>query len=235
MADTPRIHGVKIEAEMKTPSLTTSLPVSFGPSSPSSSFPPDDDTPRSKSLNPPSADLAQGASLHGVISYHLREDGPHVLAVTVSYTSTSSTSGRLRSFRKLYQFVARPALVVRTKIAAVGRDKRKGWALEAQLENVGEEGVVLEGVDMGTEDWCRARSLEECWDEDEGRRGEEKRQKEKHILGRGGVYQACFFVERVKEVEQEGKLYMGVLNIKWRGPMGNPGELSTGWLGLRAR
>jgi len=131
--------------------------------------------------------------------------------------------------------VARPALVVRTKIAAVGRDKRKGWALEAQLENVGEEGVVLEGVDMGTEDWCRARSLEECWDEDEGRRGEEKRQKEKHILGRGGVYQACFFVERVKEVEQEGKLYMGVLNIKWRGPMGNPGELSTGWLGLRAR
>ncbi|KFZ07264.1 hypothetical protein V502_09874, partial [Pseudogymnoascus sp. VKM F-4520 (FW-2644)] len=114
---------------MKTPSLTTSLPVSFAsastPSSPASD-------PLSSQPASPAADLAPAASLQGIITCHLREEGPHVLAVTVSYSETTATSGRVRSFRKLYQFVARPALVVRTKIGTVDG----GWALEAQLENV---------------------------------------------------------------------------------------------------
>ena len=119
--------------------------------------------------------------------------------------------------------------------------KKEGWALEAQLENVGEDGVVLESVHFVTDEWCRATSLSECWSNqtrEAGKEGKEtetgeKQVKEKQILSRGGVHQACFFVERVEGKEQDGKLAMGVLNIKWRGPMGNVGELSTGWLGLR--
>ena len=203
-------------------------------------------------------ELAPGQSLQGIITHHLREDGPHVLSVTVSYTSSTSTSGRVRSFRKLYQFVATPALVVRTKIGIVGRPmqtgagikasgardsmmsidqkpvkmekKGEGWALEAQLENVGEEGVVLESVHFITDDWCKATSLSDVW---KSQNPSETTPKKKQILSRGGVHQACFFVERVEGKEQDGKIAMGVLNIKWRGPMGNVGELSTGWLGLR--
>lgn len=226
----PRIHGVKIEAEMKTPSLTTVLPVSFA----SSASPPTDD--QSYPATPPPSDLSPAASLQGIITYHLKEEGPHVLAVTVSYSETSSTSGRIRSFRKLYQFVARPALVVRTKIGTI----KEGWALEAQLENVGEETLVLEGVTLETKEWCKARSLEELWKVEYGEDGEKEdveEAREKSILGRGGVHQACFLVERAGKAEEAegGRLYMGVLNISWRGPMGNIGELSTGWLGVKAR
>ncbi|KFY88020.1 hypothetical protein V500_06620, partial [Pseudogymnoascus sp. VKM F-4518 (FW-2643)] len=173
--DAPRVHSVKIEAEMKTPSLTTSLPVSFAsastPSSPASD-------PLSSQPASPAADLAPAASLQGIITCHLREEGPHVLAVTVSYSETTATSGRVRSFRKLYQFVARPALVVRTKIGTVDG----GWALEAQLENVGEEALVLEGVRLDTKSWFRARSLESLWDGEKGDKG-------KAVVGRGGVQQ----------------------------------------------
>lgn len=110
--------------------------------------------------------------------------------------------------------------------------KKEGWALEAQLENVGEDGVVLESVHFVTDEWCKATSLSDVW-ASQRREGEEEVVKEKQILSRGGVHQACFFVERVEGKEQDGKLAMGVLNIKWRGPMGSVGELSTGWLGLR--
>ncbi|KAL5346146.1 hypothetical protein ACLOAV_009179 [Pseudogymnoascus australis] len=202
--DAPRVHSVKIEAEMKTPSLTTSLPVSFASSSTPSS--PDSDTVSQTALPP--TDLAPSASQQGIITCHLREEGPHVLAVTVSYTETTATSGRVRSFRKLYQFVARPALVVRTKIGTVDG----GWALEAQLENVGEEALVLEGVRLDTKSWFRARSLESLWDGEKGEKG-------KAVVGRGGVQQVCFVVEKVgepDEIGEGGKVFMGVLNISWR-------------------
>ncbi|KFY33659.1 hypothetical protein V494_07434 [Pseudogymnoascus sp. VKM F-4513 (FW-928)] len=221
--DAPRVHSVKIEAEMKTPSLTTTLPVSFASSSTPSSPASD---PLSQSA-PPSTDLAPAASQQGIITCHLREEGPHVLAVTVSYSETTATSGRVRSFRKLYQFVARPALVVRTKVGTVDG----GWALEAQLENVGEEALVLEGVRLDTKSWFRARSLESLWDGEKGEKG-------KAVVGRGGIQQVCFVVEKVgepDEIGEGGKVFMGVLNISWRGPMGNMGELSTGWLGLKLK
>lgn len=263
---------------MKTPTTTVPVPVLFASSSPSfqdtsaensrpgSAQSKHDDPLRASSPvgikvveREKDVQLAPGQSLQGIITHHLREDGPHVLSVTVSYTSSTSTSGRVRSFRKLYQFVATPALVVRTKIGVVGRGEQKGagikasgardstmsvdqkpvktgknkgegWALEAQLENVGEDGVVLESVHFVTDDWCKATSLGDVWSSQH--QGTETA-REKQILSRGGVHQACFFVERVEGKEQDGKMAMGVLNIKWRGPMGNVGELSTGWLGLR--
>jgi trafficking protein particle complex subunit 13 len=82
-----------------------------------------------------------------VLKLSLQEDGEHTLAVTVTYTETNlgvegrAAGGRVRTFRKLYQFVARSLISVRTKACDVPGG---GYALEAQLENLGDYGVVLE-------------------------------------------------------------------------------------------
>jgi hypothetical protein len=193
--DLKRIHGVKIEAEMKSPSAIIPLPVAFAE---------------------PAKDDLMG-SLQGIVDYHLKEEGNHVLAVTITYSETSPTAGRVRTFRKLYQFVARPSLVVRTKIGALP----KGWALEAQLENCGEDRIVLESVDLDAKTWCKATNLK--WDKSP-------------VLGHGDVQQVCFLIEQVGQNDDSaGRLVMGMMNITWRGAMGNAGSLSTGWLGTRAR
>lgn len=101
-------------------------------------------------------------SMQRIVQYHLKEEGNHVLAVNVSYTETEgqegqATSGKLRSFRKLYQFLAQPCLSVRTKASELspreiddrtlgpyGKVKLIRFALEAQLENVGESAITLE-------------------------------------------------------------------------------------------
>src|SRR5204863_9216478 len=89
-------------------------------------------------------------------------------AVSVSYTETlmsssrdpmgvsQAASGRVRTFRKLYQFIAQPCLSVRTKTSELpplevdnrslgpyGKTRLLRFALEAQLENVGDGAIVL--------------------------------------------------------------------------------------------
>lgn len=108
--------------------------------------------------------LQKGQSLQKIVRFDLKEEGNHILAVSVSYTETqmgtdthTATSGRVRTFRKLYQFVAQPCLSVRTKaseLASVevnnkalgpyGKARLLRFALEAQLENVGDDTVVVE-------------------------------------------------------------------------------------------
>lgn len=106
--------------------------------------------------------LAMGQSLQKIVRFDLKEEGNHILAVSVSYTETvmgtdaRASGGRVRTFRKLYQFVAQPCLSVRTKASELpvaevenksfgpyGRAKLLRFALEAQLENVGDGAVVL--------------------------------------------------------------------------------------------
>lgn len=118
-------------------------------------------------LDPPSdtassEGLKIGESLQKIVRFDLKEEGNHVLAVSVSYTETKigsdsqAASGRVRTFRKLYQFVAQPCLSVRTKASELpplevdnkslgpyGKTRLLRYALEAQLENVGEGAVVV--------------------------------------------------------------------------------------------
>lgn len=160
--DPPRtISSVRIVAEMQTPSQSVPL-----------------------SLSPPEGEGAQtdgfgkGESLQKIVRFDLKEEGNHILAVNVSYTETtvmaakeggtvSSTSsgstgqaasgGRVRTFRKLYQFIAQPCLSVRTKASELpplevenkalgpyGKTRLLRFALEAQLENVGDGVIILE-------------------------------------------------------------------------------------------
>lgn len=106
--------------------------------------------------------LEKRQSLQKIVRFDLKEEGNHILAVSVSYTETlmgtnsQASSGRVRTFRKLYQFVAQPCLNVRTKASELpsvgvenkslgpyGRSKLLKYALEAQLENVGDNTVLL--------------------------------------------------------------------------------------------
>lgn len=91
-----------------------------------------------------------GESLQRILRFELKEEGNHVLAVTVTYTETilgegKAASGRVRTFRKLYQFVAQQLLSVRTKAGRLPTQKGSSkYILEAQLENLGEAAVCLE-------------------------------------------------------------------------------------------
>lgn len=135
---------MRIVAEMTTPSSVAALELD----------PPTDSA---------STDgLKTGESLQKIVRFDLKEEGNHVLAVSVSYTETKigsdsqAASGRVRTFRKLYQFVAQPCLSVRTKASELpplevdnkslgpyGKTRLLRFALEAQLENVGEGAVVI--------------------------------------------------------------------------------------------
>ena len=96
------------------------------------------------------ASPAPGESLQRILRFELKEEGNHVLAVTVTYTETAlgegrASGGRVRTFRKLYQFVAQQLLSVRTKAGELSeKDGMPRYLLEAQLENMGEAAVSLE-------------------------------------------------------------------------------------------
>jgi hypothetical protein len=182
-------------------------------------------------------DLEPGKSLQKVVNFHLKEEGSHVLAVTVTYSETTPTSGRVRTFRKLYQFVCKSCMVVRTKTGVLPTspgEKGRKWALEAQLENCGEETITLDTVVLETTEGFRSQGIN--W-EIVGE-GEEM---ERPVLMPGDVQQVCFLVqEKIGEDGSgaepiDGRLVFGILSIGWRGTMGNRGVLSTGALGARLK
>lgn len=217
------ITAVRIAAELQTPSNTTGIPLELA-----SAFA--DEEGEAGGVFPPAATLQK------TLSHDLKEAGAHVLAVTISYTETSregevASGGRARSFRKLYQFVAQPVLAVRSKVSSLGMSKESGrkWMLEAQVENVGEERVVVERV------WLNGGSGIE-WS---GGIGKE---------GKGGGAQGKAIVLKPRDVEQimfvvrdrgwttpgGGAKALAQVDIDWTSAMGEKGKLMTGWLSARA-
>ena len=155
-ARTTTIDGVRITAEMQTPSSTVALNLH------SPNVPNDDDTDPSGAVS-----LEPGQTIQHIVRFDLKEPGNHVLAVTVTYTenispssssppSSSSFGRRVRTFRKLYQFLAEPSLAVRTKTielatTTVVGDRREvtqspRYLLEAQLENMSQDLMTLEVI-----------------------------------------------------------------------------------------
>lgn len=188
-AERRSISGVRMVAEMQTPSNPSGIPLSLGTASSSSSSSTDittvkndtevdkmksekgesekDDTPNPVKEHDAPVDLAPGETLLRTVQFDLREPGTHYLAVTITYDERQQEEGeggriigaRVRSFRKLYQFVAQTLLGVRTKAGEMNlarsasknsvkkeerREERKRFALEAQVENLGDVTVVLE-------------------------------------------------------------------------------------------
>lgn len=119
-------------------------------------------------------------------------------------------------------------MVVRTKTGILPTASNKGrkWALEAQLENCGEETISLDVVVLDTREGFRSLGLN--WEVGE-----------RPVLMPGDVQQVCFVVEEEKieggGKEEGGRIVFGVLGIGWRGTMGNRGFLSTGALGAKVK
>lgn len=181
-----------ITAEIQTPSQTISLPISAEPA----------------------IDLAPGTNVQRIATYDLKEEGAHVLSVTVSYTHQDTP----RTFRKLYQFAAQHCIVVRTKTGLLegGGKGRAKALLEAQLENMAEASVVLESVVVATKGGWEATGLN--WGEGET-----------PILRNRDVMQVAFLMEREEVVGTEPGM-LGSLALAWRTAGGDKGFLKTGKL-----
>ncbi|KAF2166959.1 hypothetical protein M409DRAFT_54719 [Zasmidium cellare ATCC 36951] len=217
--DRKGVSGVKITAELQTPSQQegVSLQLSGGG---------DGDEEDGGDM------MAPGATLQRTLRHELKDEGPHVLAVTVTYTETlhgregPASGGRVRTFRKLYQFVAQQLLAVRSKVTERKRQGKEGrqWILEAQLENVGEASVVLERVVLKEREGVSSRAV----NGDDG--------KEATVLKPSDVEQVMFLLEEKTEPEDlTSRVPLGQLNIDWRSAMGEQGSLTTGWLASRGR
>ncbi|KAI1780495.1 hypothetical protein F4818DRAFT_395908 [Hypoxylon cercidicola] len=224
-------RDVRIEAEMKTPGSGAVLQLPLrGPDG------------RDDSGDAKGTDLEPGQTLQRIVGFDLKEEGNHVLAVTVSYYEATETSGRTRTFRKLYQFICKGSLIVRTKVGPLPpapRRKKEGggggrrWVMEAQLENCSEDVMQLCDMRLDLERGLRYRDCN--W---------EVSRSAKPVLHPGEVEQCCFVVEEEEEEEEgergaaedgddDGRIVFGVLGIGWRSEMGNKGFLSTGKLGTR--
>jgi hypothetical protein len=217
-------------AEMQTPSQSIVLDI----------VPTDDSASKSG--------IAAGESLQKIVHFELREEGAHVLAVSISYyenilskSATSASGGRVRSFRRLYQFIAQPCLSVRTKASELqfgdGYQSRKlsNFALEAQLENMADGVITLENLQFDAKSPFTATSLN--WDTAE--KGTDRARTP--TLAPREVWQVCFLLQEdpalskdiPKELTKDGRYLLGILTLRWRSAMGTPGVLSTGWLTTR--
>lgn len=236
-----KITGVRITADMQTPSQTVTLPV-LGTE--------EDDS---------NAVLDYGASMQRIIQYDLREEGNHVLVVNLTYTETlmsqdnAASGAKVRSFRKLYQFQAQPCLSVRTKatelasqevpdksLGPYGRSSLLRYVLEAQLENVSEGSIVLEQTKLLAYPPFKGTSLN--WDISHATDETE----DNPLLNPRDVLQLAFLVEQEPEnssgldelranLKRDGRTTLGQIALEWRSAMGEKGQLTTGTLFSRRR
>jgi trafficking protein particle complex subunit 13 len=217
------ITAVRIAAELQTPSNTAGIPLELA-----TAFA-EEEAGEAGGVFPPAATLQK------TLSHDLKEAGAHVLAVTISYTETSregevASGGRARSFRKLYQFVAQPVLAVRSKVSSLGMSKENGrkWMLEAQVENVGEEGVVVERV------WLNGGSGIE-WSGGVGKEEGGGLKGRSIVLKPRDVEQVMFVVrDRGWTTPGGDAKALAQVDIDWTSAMGEKGKLMTGWLSARA-
>lgn len=225
--DTSRsISGIRIQGDMQTPSAPAGTALEL--------------------LSAESVDANEspgpGGSLQKILRFELKEDGNHVLAVTVTYTETilagegRASGGRVRTFRKLYQFVAQQLLSVRTKTGELSEKAGKSrFLLEAQLENMGEAAVSFEAVQLNSKPPFRSTSLN--WDMNSSGTGPLNAP----ILNPHDVVQVAFLLEEQQAGDQEteratpgeNRTVLGQLAIQWRSALGDRGSLTTGWLTSR--
>ncbi|KAM3500819.1 hypothetical protein MY10362_006079 [Beauveria mimosiformis] len=242
-----QIRDVRVEAEMKTPGQAKAQSLELGPA-------PSQETAAAAAAAAATAstDLAPGGTLQKIVSFDLKEEGNHVLAVTVSYYEAAETSGRTRTFRKLYQFICKPSLIVRTKVGVLEaptvatKKKRqqppsssppppRRWVLEAQLENCSDDTMQLDRVVMELEPGLTCRDCN--WTAGAGA-GSGSAGVQKPVLQPGEVEQVCFVVEtRRGGDEEENEQEDAVARARAARAAGGPdarvvfGVLGIGWRG----
>lgn len=218
------VSGVKITAELQTPTQQEGIPLQLEHNS---------ETAEGGGAQGAGFELGPGETLQSTLRHELKDEGPNVLAVTVSYTETLHSSeggasgGRARTFRKLYQFVSQQLLAVRSKVTERKRPGKQGprqWILEAQMENVGEVSVVLDRVWLKEQEGISSQALN----------GEAGR--DAIVLKPQDVEQVMFVLSEGSVTEDAAsKVTLGQINIDWRSSMGEKGSLTTGSLSSRGR
>ncbi|MCJ1311703.1 hypothetical protein MMC25_005376 [Agyrium rufum] len=232
---TKTVSSVSITAEIQTPSQT--IPLDLYPK---------DETRSRPSLKP-------AETMQKSLKFDLREEGNHCLAVSLSYSETSAaegdnraSSGKVRSFRKLYTFVARPCLAVRTKTSEIqmrdsGTDAGQSrYVLEAQVENLAEGLITLDNLTFDPQDAFQSFSIN--W----GLLHGDQKHPDLPVLAPREVTQVVFLIEeaqgstisaqvpvRQKQPTRDGRTILGSMGIRWRNTMGDLGTLSTGLLTTR--
>ena len=230
------VTGLRMTATMQTPSQPEGVPIEL------QGEPVEEDQ---------GIDLTPGETISRIARFDLREEGTHILQPTITYNETHMSSdgsaasgGRVRTFRKLYQFVAQQLLSVRTKAQALpasafrdGDEHGSQYILEAQIENMGDVTIVVEDVTLMPKPYFTTQSMN-VWEASDSKSSKDQRLH----LHPGEIQQACFLLEETKEHRgrdlsqtRDGRTILGQLAIHWRGPMGEPGSLSTGWLSTRRR
>ncbi|KAF2002658.1 hypothetical protein P154DRAFT_134251 [Amniculicola lignicola CBS 123094] len=249
VGDTGRsVSGVRIQADMQTPATPAGFPLDLsGAEGEIMQEPGEGGEAQSGEVAKGEEELSPGPgeSLQKILRFELKEEGNHVLAVTVTYTETilagegKAASGKVRTFRKLYQFVAQQLLSVRTKAGELGEGKagEKRFLLEAQLENMGEAAIAFEAVNINPKPPFKSTTLN--WDMSTS----ETTLSKAPILNPRDVIQVAFLLEQISGediVESPTMLttgdtrrVLGQLGIQWRSAMGDRGSLSTGWLTSR--
>lgn len=202
-------------------------------------------------------DLDPGRTLQRIVNFDLKEEGNHVLGVTVSYYEATDTSGRARTFRKLYQFVCKPSLIVRTKASPLSPVPAPVRPPPATPPPEGEEAGGFGGKGSGSggggrrRRWVLEAQLENCSEDTtelervvlELEAGLSYRDcnweasgSPKPVLHPGEIEQVCFMIEETAGgavEEQDGKIMFGIMGIAWRSEMGQKGYLATNKLGTR--
>ncbi|TGZ80379.1 hypothetical protein EX30DRAFT_332255 [Ascodesmis nigricans] len=178
-----------------------------------------------------------------IVEFELKEEGLHVLAVTVSYLqslavpplpesgkttsiaekATATIAARERSFRKLYQFTSSHCLLIRTKATLLpSPSPSQSLILEAQIENVSDSPLVLSELTLNG-----ARPAKTLYHNDDGDRAMPLKSRD--------VVQVAFLVGEEEEGERETKdKGIGQLVLRWRSACGELGVLRTGRLGAPA-
>ncbi len=225
-ADAERqVTSVRVVAEMQAPSGTILL----------EAIPSDDESPN-RSMKP-------GDSIQKIVCFDLREEGDHTLAVNLSYTETviskdqSATSGRVRTFRKLYQFICRPCLNVRTKVSSLpesDHSQMERFVVEIQLDNMADGTITLKKLSFNPKSAFESISLNRDISQ------LDDQSTNSPIMAPRDITQIAFLVVEQdgsprKEITKDGRTILGQLGIQWRTAMGDSGFLTTGWLATKRR
>ncbi|KAL9013120.1 MAG: hypothetical protein Q9173_002163 [Seirophora scorigena] len=211
------ISSVRINAEIQAPTQT--VPLDLSPSDGEQSG------------------LKSGESLQKIIRFDLKEEGNHILAVSLEYMEMAAKKDveptrRTRTFRKLYQFVAAPCLSVRTKVSdfplqGFENEKRSSakpmsFVLEAQLENMADGPITLVKIVFSPKAAFNTTSMN--W-EASGLGGDRI---ECPFLAPRDITQAAFLLKQKPnskaETTKDGRVILGQLVIRWRTSMGVDSE-----------
>ncbi|KAI2632406.1 hypothetical protein GGR54DRAFT_627748 [Hypoxylon sp. NC1633] len=213
-------RDVRIEAEMKTPGSGAVLKLPLLGADGGS------DSSAAIEGGAKGTDLEPGQTLQRIVNFDLKEEGNHVLAVTVSYYEATETSGRTRTFRKLYQFICKGSLIVRTKVGALPRSppasavsSRSSSAAPTVASSAGRlGGETRRGGPGDRRRWVMEAQLENCSEDvmqlyrvglelEKGLTYQdcnwEVSRSARPVLHPGEVEQCCFIVEET-QAETEG-------------------------------